>query len=349
MPETLADLAYRHATQPGDASIPRVTLHVAQAEGWPIGVLHQPMFGMVLRGTKQVVAGSRTLRYDNDQFFIASIDVPASRVTIEDTSEEPYVAVRLAIDQDMLAGMTTDLSHSADGETVAFATGIVTPQLRDAWARMVRLLDAPDEIDMLAPLIEREILFRVLQGAQGALLRRAAQAGGRIAQVRQTIAHLRLNLDRVVSTRELVAIAGMSAATLHRHFRAATAMSPLQYQKALRLQEARRLMVAGADGTRAAFAVGYESVSQFSREYTRMFGTPPSRDAARLRTGNDRLPRYTGGGPLGEQPGGELTPAVSTTRAGDASLQADEDAPEVCLRPRQRPQPLQPGTLPRRP
>jgi transcriptional regulator GlxA family with amidase domain len=130
-----------------------------------------------------------------------------------------------------------------------------------------------------------------LQGSQGTLLRQAARDGGRIAQVRETIAHLRANLDRAVSTGELVEIAGMSVATLHRHFRAATAMSPLQYQKALRLQEARRLLIAGADATRSAFAVGYESVSQFSREYKRMFGMPPSRDAAKPVTGNDHVHR----------------------------------------------------------
>jgi AraC-like DNA-binding protein len=286
MPETLADLAYRHATRSEGASIPRVSLHVARQQDWPIGILYQPMLGMVLRGAKRVVAGSRVLRYDSNQFFIASIDVPASRVTIEEMPEAPYVAVRLAIDHDILSDMVVDISGGGEGDTIAFAMGNVTPELLDAWTRMLRLLDVPDEIDMLAPLIEREILFRVLQGPQGALLRQAARADGRIAQVRETIAHLRTNLDRIVRIEELVEIVGMSAATLHRHFRAATAMSPLQYQKALRLQEARRLLVDGADATRAAFTVGYGSVSQFSREYTRMFGTPPSRDAARLRTGN---------------------------------------------------------------
>ncbi|WP_245428951.1 helix-turn-helix domain-containing protein [Phyllobacterium phragmitis] len=118
---------------------------------------------------------------------------------------------------------------------------------------------------------------------QGALLRQAARADGRIAQIRAAITHLRENFDRLVRIEELLEIAGMSAATFHRRFRAATAMSPLQYQKALRLQEARRRLIADADASGAAYAVGYESASQFSREYTRMFGTPPARDAARLR------------------------------------------------------------------
>lgn len=285
MPETLADLAYRHAARSGAASIPRVSLHVAQKEGWPIGVLYQPMLGVVLRGTKRVVIGNRTLRYDSNHFLIASIDVPASRVTIEDRPEVPYVAVRLAIDQAILSDLAAGIPREPDGDTIAFAVGVMTPELLDAWSRMLRLLDAPDEIDVLAPLIEREILFRILQGPQGALLRQAARDGSRISQVRTAIAHLRTNLDRAVRIEELVDIAAMSPATFHRHFRAATTMSPLQYHKALRLQEARRLLIADADATGAAVAVGYESASQFSREYTRMFGTPPARDVARLRAG----------------------------------------------------------------
>ena len=283
MHETLADLAYRHATRPSEASIPRVSLHAAQKVHWPVGILYQPMLGTVLRGTKRVVIGDRTLRYDSNNFFIASIDVPASRVTIEDSPEAPYVAVRLAIDQDILSDLVVDVSRKADGDTIAFAVGVMTPELLDAWSRMLRLLDAPDEIHTLAPLIEREILFRLLKGPQGAVLRQAARAGSRISQVRNAIAHLRANLDRVVSIGELVKIAGMSVATFHRHFRAATAMSPLQYQKTLRLQEARRLLLADTDAASTAFAVGYESASQFSREYTRMFGTPPARDAGKLR------------------------------------------------------------------
>lgn len=283
MHETLADLAYRHATRPAGASIPRVSLHAAQKVGGPVGVLYQPMLGTVLRGTKRVVIGDRTLRYDSNNFFMASIDVPALRVTIEDSPEAPYVAVRLGIGQDILSELVVDAPCKADGDTIAFAVGAMTPELLDAWSRMLRLLDAPDEIDTLAPLIEREILFRLLRGPQGAVLRQAARSGSRISQVRDAIAHLRTNLDRVVSIKELVEIAGMSVATFHRHFRAATAMSPLQYQKTLRLQEARRLLLAETDVTSTAFAVGYESASQFSREYTRMFGTPPARDAGKLR------------------------------------------------------------------
>lgn len=283
MHETLASLAYRHAILSDGPSIPRVSVHAARGTSWPVATLYQPMLCIVLRGAKRVMIGDRTLRYDTNHYFIGSIDVPASSAIIEASAEAPYVAARLAIDRDLVSELVVDIPRTTDGETAAFAVGVMTEELLDAWSRMLRLLDAPNEIDTLAPLIEREILFRILQGPQGALLRQAARADSRIAQIRDTIAHLRANFDRRVRIEELVEIAGMSAATLHRHFRAATAMSPLQYQKALRLQEARRRLIADADATSAAFAVGYESASQFSREYRQMFGAPPARDAARLR------------------------------------------------------------------
>jgi len=245
------------------------------------------MLGLVLSGAKRVVIGNRTLHYEANQFFIATVDVPASSVTIEVSSEAPYVAARLAIDKDVLADQVVDIHRDFDVENEAFAVGTMTPEMHEAWLRMLRLLDAPNEIDTLAPLFEREILFRILQGPQGALLRQAARTDGRIARIRAAIAHLRANVDQCVRVEQLAAISGMSTPTFHRHFRAATAMSPLQYQKALRLQEARRRLIAGADASSAAYAVGYESASQFSREYARMFGAPPARDAARLRAANN--------------------------------------------------------------
>lgn len=283
MHETLADIADRHATSPSGNVLPRVSLHVAREPGWPVPTLYRPMLGMVLRGAKRVTIGDRTLDYDAAHYFIGTIDVPAEVAITEAAPDAPYVAARLEIDPEMLADLAVDIASDADGETMAFAVETVTPELLDAWRRMLQLLDAPDEIAILAPLVEREILFRILRGPQGKLLRQAARSDSRIAQVRHAIAHLRANFARPIRIEELVEIAGMSAATFHRHFRAATAMSPLQYQKALRLQEARRRLIADADATGAAYAVGYESASQFSREYTRMFGSPPGRDAARLR------------------------------------------------------------------
>jgi transcriptional regulator GlxA family with amidase domain len=153
----------------------------------------------------------------------------------------------------------------------------------DPWSRLLALLDAPEDIAVLAPMLEREILYRLLQGPQGDALRQIARADSRLSQVRRSVEWIRTHFDEAIRVDTLAEIAGMSPASFHRHFRAATAMSPLQYQKVLRLQEARRLMVVSASTTQAAHRVGYESASQFSREYTRMFGVPPSRDAERLR------------------------------------------------------------------
>ena len=283
MPEALAELAARHAVSAGGAILPRVTLYVAHETNRPTPTLYRPMLCIVLRGAKRVMIGDRTLRYDADSYFIGSVDVPASGCVIEASPDAPYVAASLAIDPECLAELIVDGPGGGEGETAGFAVSPMTPELLDAWGRMLRLLDRPDEIATLAPMIEREILFRLLRGPQGPLLRQAARTDSRMAHVRQAIAHLRDRFDQPLRIEVLAEIAGMSAATFHRHFRAATAMSPLQYQKALRLQEARRRLVADADAARAAYAVGYESASQFSREYTRMFGSPPARDAARLR------------------------------------------------------------------
>ncbi|WP_395332157.1 AraC family transcriptional regulator [Novosphingobium sp. BL-8H] len=280
----LCDLAIRHADAPAAASIPRVGFHVAQeAAATASPVLYRPMVVMVLQGAKRVLIGERELRYDTASYFVGSVDLPASSCIIEASTGTPYVAVSLALDQQCLADLMAGNPGAASRETMGFAVSPVTPQLLDAWSRLIGLLDTPADIPVLAPLAEREILYRVLQGPQGDLIRQAARVEGRLAQVRQAIEWIRTNFDRPLRTEILAEVAGMSVASLHRHFRKATAMSPLQYQKALRLQEARRLLIAQSDAARAGFAVGYESASQFSREYTRMFGAPPARDAVRLR------------------------------------------------------------------
>jgi len=164
-----------------------------------------------------------------------------------------------------------------------FTTDPVNEDLLDAWRRMIRLLDRPAEIPVLAPLLEREILFRLLQGSQGAKLRLLARADGRLFQIRRAIAWIRAHYQESLQVGHLAELAQMSSAAFHRNFKAATAMSPIQYQKQIRLLEARNLLI-GKPGSaaRVAFAVGYESASQFSREYARQFGASAARDAARF-------------------------------------------------------------------
>ena len=259
--------------------LPRVALYKDRAAPQPVSGVYQPMMALILSGAKEIAIGDRRLRYDPASYFIATVELPASGCVKLDQPNEQYLAVSLDLDSDQLASVLSEADVSLPTAEPAFAVNPVTSELLDAWLRLLRLLDAPKDIAVLAPLCEREILYRLLQGPQGAIVRQIARADSRLSQVRRAIALIRDQFDRPLRVEALADVAGMSPASLHRHFRTATAMSPLQYQKSLRLQEARRLILAGRDVAAAGFAVGYESASQFSREYARLFGSPPSRDA----------------------------------------------------------------------
>ncbi len=276
--------ALRHTGTLGRVEVaPRVSLFASNVRTMPSVGTYHPMLCLILQGAKQVLIGDRILRYDPASYLVASLELPVSGQIIEASESEPYVCVSLALDCETIASLVTDLPVAAEGQTTGFAVSAVTPALLDSWSRMLALLDTPADAAILAPMLEREILYRVLQGPQGGILRQIARADSRLSQVRQAIGWIRTNFDRPLRVEHLADVAGMSPASFHRHFKSATAMSPLQYQKMLRLQEARRLLVVSADASRAAYSVGYESASQFSREYSRMFGAPPSRDAERLR------------------------------------------------------------------
>jgi AraC-like DNA-binding protein len=280
----MCQIARRHVGSTGRVEVtPQVTLYSSSTTTLPTVGIYRPMLCLILQGAKQVLIGDQILRYDPASYLVASLELPVSGQIIEASEDRPYVCVSLALDCETIAALVTDLPAAAEGQTTGFAVSAVTPPLLDSWARMLALLDTPVDAAVLAPMLEREILYRVLQGPQGGILRQIARADSRLSQVRQAIDWIRTNFDRPLRVERLADIAGMSPASFHRHFKSATAMSPLQYQKMLRLQEARRLLVVSADASRAAYSVGYESASQFSREYSRMFGAPPSRDAERLR------------------------------------------------------------------
>ena len=283
MHDTLTELrgiVSRHTPGRYQSSVlPRVALYKDGAAPQPVSGVYQPMMALILSGAKEIAIGDRRLRYDPASYFIATVELPASGCVKLDQPNEQYLAVSLDLDSDQLASVLSEADVSSPTAEPAFAVNPVTSELLDAWLRLLRLLDAPKDIAVLAPLCEREILYRLLQGPQGAIVRQIARADSRLSQVRRAIALIRDQFDRPLRVEALADVAGMSPASLHRHFRTATAMSPLQYQKSLRLQEARRLILAGRDVAAAGFAVGYESASQFSREYARLFGSPPSRDA----------------------------------------------------------------------
>lgn len=281
----LRDLVARRAETDGRAetAIPRVALTVRRETTARMSGLCQPMHCLILQGAKEVLIGDRRLRYDPASYFVASVDLPASGAIVEASPEKPYIGLSLALDPDAIAALLPQIPARTDPPAAGFGVSPMTPQLLDPWIRLLRLLDAPEEIPVLGPMLEREILFRLLQGPQGGVLRQIALADSRLARVRRAVACIRARFDQPLRIEALAELAGMSPASFHRHFKAATAMSPLQYQKALRLHEARRRLIANPDAARAAYAVGYESASQFSREYARLFGAPPARDAARLR------------------------------------------------------------------
>jgi AraC-like DNA-binding protein len=280
----MRDRVLRHADSANSASIvPRLNLGTATAPSDPVSIVYDPIVCVVLQGAKQVMIGEQVLRYDVATSFITSLELPASGRIIEATPDRPYAAAGLLIDLDIVAELIADLPETPDRPGAGFFVMPVTAELLAAWQQLIALLDAPGDVRVLAPLRERELLYRLLCGPHAAVLRQIARGDSRLAQVRRTIQWLRGHFDQAMRIEQLAEMAGMSVPSFHRHFKAATAMSPLQYQKSLRLQAARRLLAANAEASRAAYSVGYESASQFSREYARMFGAPPSRDAERLR------------------------------------------------------------------
>ncbi|MBL8549662.1 MAG: AraC family transcriptional regulator [Hyphomonadaceae bacterium] len=285
----LRALAARHADGLGrSTAIPGLSLNAATEPTTPqLGVL-QPMVCLILQGAKQVRLGAHTLRYDSANYLLAALEGPASGCIIEATPERPYLSLSIALDRDALAELAPDTQSPAaldDDDGAAFVVSPITPPLVSAAARLAGLIETPHDIPVLAPLFTRELYYRLMQGPRGNVLRQIARADSRLSQVRRAIAWIRDNFDQTIRVETLAELAGMSPASFHRHFKTATAMSPLAFQKSLRLQHARRLLASSQEVARVGYTVGYESASQFSREYARLFGMPPARDALRLRTG----------------------------------------------------------------
>jgi AraC-like DNA-binding protein len=272
----------RHTTP-----IPGLSLYRRAAPTEPLGSMYEPSVCLVAQGAKRVMLGDDTYVYNAQQYLITSVHLPTIVQIIDASEEKPYLGLKLRLDLREISQMMVDGNLPAPQirkSSRGMATGEVTLPLLDAFTRLVDLLDDERAIPILSPTIQREIVYRLLVGEQGTRLRQIASAGSQSRRIAQAIAWLQDNFSEPLRIDDLAARAGMSASTFHHHFRSVTAASPLQYQKQLRLQEARRLMLAEhADAASAAFRVGYESPSQFSREYARMFGAPPIRDIAGLR------------------------------------------------------------------
>ncbi|MFK2903732.1 AraC family transcriptional regulator [Dyella ginsengisoli] len=282
----LRRLAARAENRRTETGIPRVAMVKGEIPEHQLAAVYEPMINLILQGGKTLTIGGQAYRYDPAHYFVMSIDVPATGTVHPDRDGQPYLAVALTLDPDVLADLLDELPTPAPGTHTerGFCICPMTPDLLDAWLRLLRLMEHPGDIPALAPVYEREILYRVLQGPQGWMLREIALPDSMLSRIRRTIAWLRAHHDRSVQVETLADLAAMSPATFHRHFKAITAMSPIQFQKQLRLLRARQLLMTGArTASDVAYRVGYESPSQFSRDYARLFGASPLRDAQRLR------------------------------------------------------------------
>lgn len=248
--------------------------------------IQEPAVCLIAQGSKRVLLGDDIYRYDTSRFLVASVELPVSAEVLEASVEKPYLCFRMNLIPQQVAAIVLDagLTSRRYPSSRGLFLSETTPPLLDAVLRLVRLLQAPDDIAALAPLAMREITYRLLTGPEGVRLHQIAAPDSHAQRVARAIGWLRGNFHLPMKVDEIACQVSMSPSSLYHHFKAVTSMSPLQYQKQLRLQEARRLMLGGGvDAATASWRVGYESPSQFSREYRRMFNESPGRDAQRLR------------------------------------------------------------------
>lgn len=274
---------------PGDYPMPIAGLGFYRREqpAAPVVCMVEPSIVLVAQGEKQLWVGGEGYPYDTSRFLLTSLDIPANSEVLVASPAKPCLGLTFKLDLRILAELIgqSDVPPTRERAVMkGVGIGTVTEGMLAAFARLVALLDEPDAISVLAPLIQREIHYRLLKSDQTGRLRQICSVDGPGYRIARAIDWLKLNYDASLRVDELAASVQMSAATFHHHFRQLTAMSPLQYQKWLRLNEARRLMLnEHQDVSSAAFKVGYESPSQFSREYSRLFGVPPKRDIGVLR------------------------------------------------------------------
>lgn len=281
------EIALRHAP-PGltPTPIPRVDICVGQGSTDKAPCLYRSMICFILQGSKRVALNENLLSYDSEHYLVSALDLPLIGQILDAEGGQPYVAVSLVLDPAILAELAATMPPVRESEQkgIGIAINPMTAALRDTLLRLLSLLDTPADIPVLGPMVERELLYRLLQGPQGRRLRQIAQPDGALGSIRRAVAWIRDNYNTRLRIEALCDTSGMSRASLHRHFLSMTGLSPIQYQKQLRLQEARQLLLAGEHrASDVAFAVGYESASQFSREYLRQFGAPPARDVRDIR------------------------------------------------------------------
>lgn len=268
-----------------DTAIPRLTLVRWSHADEPVHMLQRPALYIIAQGAKRVMLGDSVVAYGPASYLVASLDLPITGMVTQASDDAPYLCFCLYLDPVLLSDIAIGLPPAAPAqEGRALTLHPITSELLDAATRLTALLGEPAGAPLLAPIIERELLVRLMTGPSGGIVRAIAAGESRTGQIARAIGWLKAHFREPFNGPGLADLAGMSVSSFHEHFRRATAMTPLQYQKQLRLQAARTLMLADRlDAAEAGFRVGYDSPSQFSREYRRLFGAPPVRDMGRLR------------------------------------------------------------------
>lgn len=298
MEQALQQLAlsiHRHAPHSGTyrTAVPNLTLMHATHLSEPLESVYQPSICIVVQGAKTATLARETYRYDPSTYLVTSVELPIIGKIVEASPETPYLSLKLSFDTGSILENVEKMNWPASAPAEAgrgISVNQMSPRLLEVIVRLMQLLDAPEDIPVLAPLITREILYRMLQGEQGALLYQFSTSGSHSYNIAQAIQFIIRQYDRPLAVSQLAQSVNMSISAFHKHFKRVTAMSPLQYQKTVRLQEARRLMLTESlPASDAAFRVGYESPSQFSREYARMYGQAPVRDVHKFRSSTNGI------------------------------------------------------------
>lgn len=287
----LAELAERIGRAlPDDGAIevqPGVHFRRTSTPGQRVHGVCEPQLCVMAQGSKVILLGEETYRYDPAHYLITTMELPITGEVVEASTERPYLGFGLTLDPAIVTSLMVEsglVEPRGENSVKALDVSVLDAELLDATLRLVRLVEKPSEYPVLAPLVTREIIYRLLTGAQGNRLRHLATFGGQAHRMVRAVDVIRQNFDKPLKIEDVARELYMSVSGFHAHFKAATAMSPLQFQKQLRLQEARRLMLSeNLDAAQAGYRVGYEDASHFSRDYKRQFGEPPLRDVERLR------------------------------------------------------------------
>ncbi|WP_211746230.1 AraC family transcriptional regulator [Paenibacillus sp. Marseille-Q4541] len=285
----LTELIERHSGQDGvyETAIPSLFFIRLSRVADPVHRVYKPSLCFIAQGLKHVLLSQELFEYGPSHYLISSTNLPVKGHVIKASSDVPYLSLRLEFTPKQIIEVLKDAQIEItlqENTQRAMFVGEMESSIMDSLVRLARLLDNPKDIPFLAPIYKREILYHLLQGNHGVALAQMAMEGSSAYRISEAIEHIVHNIAKPLRIEELAELANMGISTFHRHFKEITAMSPIQYQKQLRLQEARRLLISEpTDATEVAFRIGYESASQFSREYSRMFGFPPRADIKQLK------------------------------------------------------------------